>query len=302
MTPFIKMNGSGNDFVIFDARHQSMNLTVDQVRAIADRKNTTTEGCDQVIVMEPSNDADVFMRIYNADGSEINACGNATRCVVALMEKELNKMPITVQTNAGILKGVEKASIEGRELILVDMGTPRLTWQEIPLSMPFEDAIEKIDEFSKPYGDPGEPLFVNMGNPHVIFFQEFLAKDYIANPSLVVGADITEFGHALENYKDVFPDRVNVSVASLYLEQYGEGASGHRIIAQVWERGAGLTKACGTAACAMLVAANQVDPTIRKATVEFVNSDEDVNVLIDNDGHVLLGGLIEEEFRANVDL
>src|SRR5262249_9711608 len=105
---FIKMNGAGNDFVIFDARKQSLNLTTIQLRQIADRNNSATNGCDQIIVLKNSQKADVFMHIYNADGSEVNACGNATRCIATILEKELQKLPVTIQTNADILAGVKK--------------------------------------------------------------------------------------------------------------------------------------------------------------------------------------------------
>lgn len=298
MIPFIKMNGSGNDFVIFDGRQEAISLTPEQVRAIADRSNPVTKGCDQVIVAETSREANVFMRIYNADGSEVNACGNATRCMVHLMEKELGKMPVTIQTKAGILEGVDKIAFEGGGLVLVDMGKPRLAWQEIPLAMPLEEITKKVLER---YSQLGKPSFVNMGNPHVVFFHEFNPKGALANPNSLNGIDIQNIGPSLERDTELFPERINVSVVNFYLHQYEPEASGYRIVAKVWERGAGITKACGTAACAMLVAANQHNPDVRRITVEFANSGEEVNVLLDEDNHVLLGGLIKEEFEGTLD-
>jgi diaminopimelate epimerase len=303
MIPFIKMNGSGNDFVIFDAREGIMTLTVEEIRTIANRDNPVTKGCDQIIVIESSEQADAFMRIYNADGSEVNACGNATRCVADLLEKELGRLPVTIQTNADILTGVEKLSFETADLILVDMGKPKLSWEEIPLSSPFDEASAKIHAVCEQFGAQlGNPAFVSMGNPHVIFFQEFQSYGGMHNPDAIANFDIEKIGSALEHLEEVFPERVNVTVASVYLQQYEPDVSGYRIQAKVWERGAGNTKACGTAACAMMVAVNQVNQDIRRVTVEFANSGEEVNVLLDDNNHVLLGGLIQEEFRGTLDI
>jgi len=280
--PFVKMNGAGNDFVIFDARKQTLHLAPDQIRKLSDRNNDLTGGCDQLIVLEPSHKADVFMRIFNADGGEVNACGNATRCVADIMEKELKRLPVTIQTNVDILKGMKKAVRDHKEYILVDMGAPHLDWQKIPLKHSVKESIPLVKEYS---GLDVEPMFVSMGNPHVILFLHSQAE--------VLAARLNEIGPALENAAHIFPEGVNVSIAAI------EEGDEYVIHSRVWERGVGMTKACGTAACAMLVAANKRDRQIHKAIVNFENTGI-VSVEFDPHHHVLLGGEVEEEFRGTV--
>lgn len=194
MITFVKMNGAGNDFVIFDARSQKITLTPEQIREIASRSNPTTKGCDQIIIMEPSSKADVFMRIYNADSSEVNACGNATRCVADLLEKELGKLPVTIETNADILQGVKKQSHQGAEYILVDMGKPKFSWQDIPLANPIEKSAALVKERS---GLDVEPFFVSMGNPHVVFFSSFRPDINVSSPPAI--PRFAETGYTLEH-------------------------------------------------------------------------------------------------------
>lgn len=293
MVPFIKMNGAGNDFVIFDARTQKITLSPEQIREIASRSNPVTKGCDQIILMEPSSKADIFMRIYNADSSEVDACGNATRCVADLLEKELGYLPVTIETNANILKGVKKQSHEGVEYILVDMGKPRFSWQEIPLANPIDKSAALVKQRS---GFNMEPFFVSMGNPHVVFFSNFEPDNTInLSPK---APNFGKIGHTLEHARDIFPEGVNVSVASLN----SAGNSSYVLHALVWERGAGLTKACGTAACAMLAAANKHNPEVRDTIIWFENSKTFVSAALDNKGHIMLGGLIEKEFEGQLDL
>jgi diaminopimelate epimerase len=211
MTRFHKMHGLGNDFVIFDAREGAVEMDEARARAIADRR--TGVGCDQVIVLEDSEIADVRMRIWNADGGEVESCGNATRCVILLGAS-------TIETKSGILKG----DSEG-----VDMGRPRFGWDEIPLAY-------AIDTAAMPVGweDLQEPAAINVGNPHVVFF--------VADANAV---DLARLGPIIER-DPLFPERVNVNVASF---------EDDAIRLRVWERGAGLTAACGTGACATAVAA-----------------------------------------------
>jgi diaminopimelate epimerase len=211
MTRFHKMHGLGNDFVIFDARDGAVAMDEARARAIADRR--TGVGCDQVILLEPSAVADVRMRIWNADGGEVEACGNATRCVILLGAA-------TIETKGGILRG----DAEG-----VDMGAPRFGWQEIPLAYAMDTAAMPVG-----WEDLQGPFAVNVGNPHVVFF--------VPNPNLV---DLARLGPIIE-HDPLFPERVNVNVASF---------EGEAIRLDVWERGAGLTRACGTGACATAVAA-----------------------------------------------
>src|SRR3954467_2182791 len=215
MTRFHKMHGLGNDFVIFDAREGAVAMDPARARAIADRH--TGVGCDQVILLEPSDVADVRMRIWNADGGEVESCGNATRCVAMLGAA-------TIETKGGLLS----ASIDG-EGASVDMGLPRFGWDQIPLAYAMDTAAMPVG-----WEDLQEPFAVNVGNPHVIFF--------VGDAAAI---DLERLG-ALIEHDPLFPERVNVNVASF---------DGEAIRLRVWERGAGLTMACGTGACATAVAA-----------------------------------------------
>jgi diaminopimelate epimerase len=215
MTRFRKMHGLGNDFVILDAREGAVAMDAARARSIADRR--TGVGCDQVILLEPSDIADVRMRIWNADGGEVEACGNATRCV-ALLGAE------TIETKGGVLS----ARANGASAT-IDMGAPKFGWEEIPLAY-------AMDTAAMPVGWEGlrEPFAVNVGNPHAVFF----VRDADA-------VDLARLGPIVER-DPLFPERVNVNVASLV---------GDAIRLHVWERGAGLTQACGTGACATAVVA-----------------------------------------------
>jgi diaminopimelate epimerase len=214
---FHKMHGLGNDFVIFDAREHDLTLSGDQVRALADRHRGI--GCDQLVVMRPSRTHDLFMQIYNQDGTEVSACGNATRCVVALAGRD-----VVIETGAGVLRG---SLADGS--VSIDMGQPGLEWDTIPLAYP-------MDTLHLPVGweDLADPAAVSMGNPHVIFF--------VDNTHAV---DLERLGPLIE-HDPLFPERVNVNVAHI---------ADDGIHLRVWERGAGLTQACGTGACATAVAA-----------------------------------------------
>ena len=214
---FEKMHGLGNDFVIFDAREAPLEMTGEQARALADRR--TGIGCDQLIVLEPSETADVRMRIWNSDGGEVEACGNASRCVALLLGGET-----VIETQAGLIRGrADEAAAT------VDMGEPRFGWDQIPLAYPLDTAAMPVG-----WEELNDPTAVNVGNPHVIFF----VKDAEA-------VELERLGPLIES-DPLFPDKVNVNVASL---------EGEAIRLRVWERGAGLTRACGTGACATAVAA-----------------------------------------------
>lgn len=224
---YFKMNGCGNDFVIIDARSRgSLPLSQAQARAIADR--STGLGCDQVIALERSIRADAFMRIWNADGAETDACGNATRCVAWLLMEEGGAASRRIETPVGLLYA-ERA---GDRVITVDMGSPLLRWEEIPLAKPM--ATDRME-----YGAGGleGPGAVNMGNPHVVFF----VNDVRAAPIETLGPKV--------EHDPMFPQGVNVGFA--------EVRSPQQIRLRVWERGTGLTKACGTGACAAVVAAHR---------------------------------------------
>jgi len=211
------MHGLGNDFVLFDAREQPLALDDAQVRDIADRRLGV--GCDQLIVLEPSAGADVRMRIYNADGGEVEACGNAARCVALLLGGEQR-----IETLGGVIHGA--ATYEG---VTVDLGRPRFAAEEIPILYP-------MDTYRMPVGweELTEPFAVNVGNPHVVFFVADNGAVELARLGPVIAQD------------PLFPQGVNVNVATV-----ADGA----IRLHTWERGAGLTPACGTGACATAVAA-----------------------------------------------
>src|SRR5918994_4474228 len=165
MTPFRKMNGLGNDFVVLDARPRPLPLLPDVARAIADRKEGI--GCDQLIVLEPSRKADVFMRIFNADGGEVGACGNAARCVAALVAAERGTPAVSIETESGVVG----ATVNPDGSVTIDMGAPRFAWSEIPLAEPFHDT-RRIELQIGPIDDPvlHTPSVVNVGNPHCLFF------------------------------------------------------------------------------------------------------------------------------------
>lgn len=286
------MNGAGNDFVVIDARKSPISLSEEQIRSLSSRDNQITKGCDQLLILEKSpsltlplkgvglgGGADVFMRIYNADGGEVDACGNATRCIADMLYKELGRLPVTIQTNAAILQGVKKHD----DYILVDMGAPKFDWQDIPLTMPIEKSTRKVVDFVN-MPELGTPTFVSMGNPHVVFFVENLPED----------DEVARIGSKIENFTEVFPERVNVSFAKTHKDFV--------IFAKTWERGAGLTKACGTGACAMLAAAKIQKIEMESAFVKFTSYEQMVHTKSEENGHILLGGAVETEFEGTVEI
>jgi diaminopimelate epimerase len=214
---FRKMHGLGNDFVIFDSRESPVEMTEGRVRALADRR--TGIGFDQLIVLEPSGCADVRMRIWNSDGGEVESCGNAARCVALLLGGAG-----WIETAGGLL-----AASAGDGSATVDMGDPRFGWDEIPLAYPVDTAAMPVG-----WEALSEPFAVNVGNPHIVFFVD----DAWA-------VDLERLGPLIES-DPLFPERINVNIASIE-----DGA----LRLRVWERGSGLTQACGTGACATAVAA-----------------------------------------------
>ena len=264
-TPYLKMNGLGNDFVVVDARVSGRRFTADQVRKITDR--ATGIGADQVIVMEKprADGVDVFMRIYNQDGGEIDACGNASRCIAGLLAKELDRNTVTLETNAGLLF----ATVHG-EVVTVDMGRPRFDWDQIPLAEPFADTTG-IELQIGPIDAPilHTPSVVNVGNPHCIFWVDDVER-----------FDLGRFGPLLENHP-IFPDRANISLAQVMSRDH--------IKIRVWERGTGLTRACGTAACATAVAAARKGLSNRKVKVDLPGGPLTVDWR-ESDSHVLMTG------------
>lgn len=273
--PFLKMHGLGNDFVVLDARAGSLELTPARRRAIADRRLGV--GCDQLIVLEPptDRDADVFMRIYNPDGGEAGACGNATRCVASMLMDERKTDHVTVQTISGLLESQKTGQgANGLPVISVDMGLARLDWREIPV----RDACD-TNHMPVGLGPLQDPVGTNMGNPHATFFVDDLAA-----------IPLEELGPKLEHDR-FFPERANIGVA----QKLGEG----RLRLRVWERGTGLTLACGSGACAALVAASRRGLVGR--TAEIVVDGGTLTIEWLRDGHVLMTGGIALAFKGELD-
>jgi diaminopimelate epimerase len=214
---FLKMHGLGNDFAIFDARETPLEMDPARAAALADRR--TGIGCDQLILLEPSDQADVRMRIWNPDGGEVESCGNAARCVATLIGGDSR-----IETRGGILDACGAS-----DAATIDMGRPRFDWDEIPLAYPMDTSAMPVawEELKAPFA-------VNVGNPHLVFFVDDVAA-----------VDLARLGPAIEG-DPLFPSRINVGVAAAHADG---------IDLRVWERGAGLTLACGTGACASAVAA-----------------------------------------------
>ena len=274
MTAFRKMNGLGNEFVVLDGRSDAIAMSPALARAIADRQSGI--GCDQVILMEPSGPADVRMRIWNNDGGEVESCGNASRCIADLLFDETGRDTITIDTTGGFL--ICTRADGGR--VTVDMGVPRFGWQDIPLSEPFHDtrAIElQVGPIDRPLLH--SPSVVNVGNPHCIF--------WVAD---VNAHDLGRFGPMLE-YHPLFPDRANISLCQVRDREH--------LVLKVWERGAGLTRACGTAACAAAVSAARKGLSGRAVRVTLPGGDLDI-AWRESDDHVLMTGPVAYEFSGTL--
>jgi len=273
--PFLKMHGLGNDFVVLDARQTALDLTPARRRAIADRRLGV--GCDQLIVLEPptEHDADVFMRIYNPDGDEAGACGNATRCVASVLMDERKTDQVTVQTISGLLESQKTGrGANGLPVIAVDMGPARLDWRDIPVRGACDTNHMPVG-----LGPLQDPVGTNMGNPHATFFVDNLAA-----------VPLAELGPKLE-HDPFFPERANIGIA----QRAGEG----RLRLRVWERGAGLTLACGSGACAAVVAASRRGLVDRKAEVILEQGSLTVEWL--RDDHVLMTGGVAIAFTGELD-
>lgn len=269
--PFIKMHGLGNDFVILDARERPVALDRAAIRAVADRR--TGVGFDQLITLERSDKADIFMRIHNADGGEVAACGNASRCVAELVMRERGRRGrVVIETLAGLLESRDAEA----GMIAVDMGAARLGWRDIPLAR--ETDSLHVDLAVGPASAPvlADPCCVSMGNPHAVFF----VADAEAVPLATVGP-------MLEHHP-IFPERANISVAQVI-------DRGH-VRLRVWERGAGITSACGTAACATGVAGFRRGLTDREVEIRLDGGA--LAIEWREDGHVIMTGPIAESFRG----
>ena len=270
MVPFRKMHGLGNDFVVLDARAAPLPITPARAAAIADRHRGI--GCDQFIVMEPGADgADVFMRIRNPDGAEAGACGNATRCVARVVMEEGDADRATLRTVAGLL--VAERLPDGT--IRADMGPARLGWRDVPLA-------RDLDTLHLPLslGPVSDPAACSVGNPHATFF--------VADPAAL---DVATLGPRLER-DPVFPEGANIGFARVVAPD--------RIALTMWERGAGMTLACGSGACATLVNAARRGLTDRAATVSLPGGD--LRITWRKDGHVLMAGPTALAYTGLLDL
>ena len=261
--PFTKMHGLGNDFVVLDGRQTALAITSTLAAALADRK--TGIGCDQVIVLVPSSTADLGMRIFNADGGEVESCGNASRAVGMMLGEAAR-----IETLGGIVTSEPQPGGA-----TVDMGKPRFEWQDIPLAY-------GMDTLAMPVGweNLENPSAVNVGNPHVVFFVD----DCDA-------VDLARLGPLIER-DPLFPERINVNVASLV------GPNLLRL--RVWERGTGLTRACGTGACATAVAAIRRGMTGREVSVTLPGGTLSIGWPMG--GQVRMSGPASESFRGSFEM
>jgi diaminopimelate epimerase len=275
---FVKMNGLGNEIVVVDLRAAASGaVTATEARAVAGERGAPY---DQLMVLHRprTSGTDAFVRIYNNDGSEAGACGNGMRCIAELMFAETGKPALTFETRAGLLNCWKGAA---PHVYTVDMGQPRFAWNEIPLAEEFRDtrAIElQIGPIDKPILH--SPSVVNMGNPHAVFWVDD-----------VEAYDLARIGSLLECHP-MFPERANISLAAIKTREH--------IVLRTWERGAGLTKACGSAACAAAVAAARLKRTERKVRVTLPGGDLGIEWR-ERDDHVLMTGPVEYEYAGTFD-
>ncbi|MCK5040866.1 MAG: diaminopimelate epimerase [Sphingomonadales bacterium] len=265
---FIKMHGLGNDFVVLDGRQEPINLATEDVRAIADRR--TGIGCDQLITLKNSNKADVFMYIQNADGSTAEACGNATRCIGALIMAETQGKTASIETDVDLLHCQSE-----NDGVRANMGKPRFNWADIPLAEERDTLHVDLN-----VGALKDPVAVNVGNPHVVYFVPEVDK-----------VDLASLGPMVETYP-LFPERVNVNVVEII--------SPNEIKLRVWERGAGITRACGTGAAASVVAGVRRGLLERKTKVQLLGGTLDVHW--DEDDNVYISGAAETSYHGELNM
>ena len=254
-----KMDGLGNDFVIIDNRQKIINLAKDQIIKICNRNFL---GCDQLILIETDKSADAFLKFYNSDGGESGACGNGTRCVADLISKELNNKSIILKTISGYLK----SEILGNNIVTTEIGRAKTEWNEIPLSEKLDTRNLNIKISDKDNIEHSGGTAVNVGNPHIVFFV-----------NQIDNYDIEKIGPNIENHK-IFPEKCNVTIAQIIDKNL--------IKVKVWERGAGLTKACGTAACATAFAGKLNNLTNNKTDIEFENGKLSISIDEKNSIHM----------------
>ena len=268
-----KMDGLGNDFVIIDNRQKIINLNKKQIIKICNRDFL---GCDQLIFIETDKSADAFLKFYNSDGGESGACGNGTRCVADLISKELKNKNVVLKTQSGDLK----SEILGNNIVTTEIGKAKTEWNEIPLSEKLNTKNLNIKISDKDNKEHSGGTAVNVGNPHIIFFV-----------NKIDNFDIKKIGPNIENHK-FFPERCNVTIAQVIDENL--------IKVKVWERGAGLTKACGTAACATAFAGKLNNLTNNKTDIEFENGK--LTIAIDEKNSIHMKGPVSDIKKVEIKL
>ncbi len=268
-----KMDGLGNDFVIIDNRKEITNLTKEQIIKICDRNFI---GCDQLIFIETDKSADAYLKFYNSDGGESGACGNGTRCVADLISKDLNIKSVVLKTLSGNLK----SEILENNIVTTEIGKAKTEWNEIPLSEKLNTKNLNIKINDKNNKEYSGGTAVNVGNPHIIFFVNEI-DDF----------DIKKIGPDIENYK-IFPEKCNVTIAQIINDNL--------IKVKVWERGAGLTKACGTAACATAFASKLNNLTGNKTDIEFENGK--LSISIDEKNSIHMKGPVSDIKKIDIKL
>ena len=260
-----KMDGLGNDFVIIDNRQKITNLTKDQMIKICDRNFI---GCDQLIFIEPDSSADASLRFFNSDGGESGACGNGTRCVADLISKERSSNFIVLNTLSGKLK----SEILEKKIVITEIGKAKLKWNEIPLSKEIDTKNLNMKIIDKNNNEHLGGTAINIGNPHIVFFVKNIEH-----------FNIEKIGPEIENH-EIFPEKCNVTIAQIFNKNL--------IKVKVWERGAGLTKACGTAACATAYAGRLNNLTENKTDIEF--STGKLSISIDENDSIHMKGPVSE--------
>ena len=263
---FVKMNGLGNDFIVIDQRVSEFDLSEEQIKLICNR--TDGVGCDQLIMIRKSQDnSDPLIKFFNSDGSEIDACGNGSRCVANFLMKEAKseKINLTTRERTIACEKIDDVTVS------VNMGKPKFKWNEIPLT---KDVDPEDINFSIRDLTLKKPFLVNIGNPHIIFFDDEIEK-----------YDVESFGSLIEN-DSLFPEKINVSFAKL--------KSDNHIVLNVWERGAGKTNACGTAACATAVAGVEIGVIKNKVTVTLPGGD--LEIYYKSSDNIIMTGPTEINF------
>ena len=268
-----KMDGLGNDFVIFDNRKKSVFLTKNQIINISNRNNI---GCDQVIFINEDKSSNAFLKFYNSDGGEISACGNGSRCVAYLLMKENNNKKISLRTKVGILQ----AELNDQNLVSINMGQPNFEWNKIPLLKKMDNQNLRITINSIDGKEVVGGFSLSIGNPHVIFF----VKDFNQ-------FNLKEIGPKIENHS-YFPEKCNVTLANIKNRKL--------VKVKVWERGAGLTKACGTAACAAAVSGAILKLNERCVDIEFPEGL--LNIDWKKDNNIYMTGKVSEVKKITVNI